>query len=174
MENNENRQATLASDLGLILKRELRTFCKEIELLPDEESLWKVLPGITNPLGTLALHVSGNLRYFIGAVIGSSSYKRNRDAEFSLRGLTRKQVIEELNCAIEDVEAGLKMVTESMLSEKFPVAIHDITIPTGRFLLGLEAHAAFHLGEAAYLRRILTGENKTSDAVSLEPLVDHK
>lgn len=172
MENNGNRQATLAYDLGLMLKRELTTFCKEIELLPDEESLWKVLQGITNPVGTLALHVAGNLRYFVGAVIGGSSYKRNRDAEFSLRGLTREQVIEELNCAIEEVEAGLKVVTDSMLTEKYPVAIHGITMPTSRFLLGLEAHAAFHLGEASYLRRILTGENITSDAVSLEPLAD--
>ena len=35
IENNGNRQATLAYDLGLMLKRELTTFCKEIELLPQ-------------------------------------------------------------------------------------------------------------------------------------------
>ncbi len=170
METKKNKQSTLAYDLGLMLNRELKSFCKEIEMLPNEESLWDVMPGITNPIGTLALHVAGNLRFFLGAVIGGSSYKRDRDAEFSIRGMSREQVIKELNCAMEEIEEGLKLVTESMLSEKYPVALHGISIPTSRFLLGLEAHTAFHLGEVGYLRRIMTGENKTSNAVGLEPL----
>jgi len=45
-----------------------------------------------------------------------------------------------------------------------------VNFGTRMFLLHLCAHAAFHLGQAGYLRRVLTGENRSSAAVPLGPL----
>jgi hypothetical protein len=41
---------------------------------------------------------------------------------------------------------------------------------TDRFLLHLCTHAAYHLAQAGYLRRIVTGLNQTSGAIPLAPL----
>ena len=38
------------------------------------------------------------------------------------------------------------------------------------FLVHLCAHAGFHLGQAGYLRRALTGDSKSSGPIPLEPL----
>ena len=162
--------ATVAADVGRMLKRELESFRREIELFPDESSLWVVVPGITNSAGTLALHVAGNLRYFVGAVLGGSGYARNRGAEFSLRGLTRAEFVAELKRAEHEIELGIAVLNDDALALPFPVALHGVTIPTLRFLIALEAHAAFHLGQAGYLRRIATGDATSSNAMGMEPL----
>ena len=159
--------ATVAADVGRMLERELIAFRREIELFPDEASLWRVVPGITNPAGTLALHVAGNLRHFIGAVLGGSRYVRDRDAEFSRRGLSRQEVTAELERAEDEIEPAILALTEPILAAPYPVAVGGVTLPTGRFLIHLAVHTGFHLGQAGYLRRALTGDATSSGAIGL-------
>ena len=159
--------ATVAADVGRMLERELIAFRREIELFPDDASLWRVAPGITNPAGTLALHVAGNLRHFIGAVLGGSRYVRDRDAEFGLRGLSRQEVTAELERAEDEIEPAILALTETVLAAPYPVAVGGVTLPTGRFLIHLAVHTGFHLGQAGYLRRALTGDATSSGAIGL-------
>ena len=72
-----------ASWIGRLFVRELKGFERELALFPDEALIWKTMAGITNPAGTLTLHVCGNLQHFIGHVLGQTAYVRNRDYEFS-------------------------------------------------------------------------------------------
>jgi hypothetical protein len=72
----------------------------EIEACPDDESLWRGIPGITNPGGNLALHIAGNMRHYFGKVLGRRAYVRNRPAEFAERGLSRREVNARLDAAI--------------------------------------------------------------------------
>jgi hypothetical protein len=77
----------------------VRGFEREIELLPDDESVWRTVRGITNSASNLALHIAGNLQYYVGAVLGGSGYVRQRDLEFSRRSGTRREIIGELQKA---------------------------------------------------------------------------
>ena len=162
--------ATLAADIGRMLERELVAFRREVELFPDDATLWKVVPGITNSAGTLALHVAGNLRHFIGGVLGKSGYIRDRDAEFNRRGVTRAKVMAELEQAEEEIEPAILALTDAVLAAPYPVAVGGVTLPTGRFLTHLAVHTGFHLGQAGYLRRVLTGETTSSGAIGLGAL----
>ena len=58
------------TNLTTLLVRELNAFARELDLYPDDASVWKTAPGITNSAGNLALHVAGNLQHFVGAVLG--------------------------------------------------------------------------------------------------------
>jgi hypothetical protein len=62
---------TLIADVKHILVRDLHAMAGEVADTPDEH-LWEALPGVINPVGTLALHVCGNLRHFIGALLGDN------------------------------------------------------------------------------------------------------
>ena len=79
----------MTDDLRRLLVRELEAFAREVELFPDDASLWKTLPGVTNSAGNLALHVCGNLKHYLGGVLGGSGYVRNRDPEFASRAGSR-------------------------------------------------------------------------------------
>jgi hypothetical protein len=104
------------SDIETMLLRELEGFEREVSLYPDDESLWKTLPGITNSAGNLAMHVAGNLQHYIGTVLGGTGYLRNRDAEFARRSGTRAEVVSELRKAATVVRDVLPKMTEENLA----------------------------------------------------------
>ena len=159
-----------AADFSLSLVRELEGFKRELALFADDESVWTTLPGVTNSVGNLALHVAGNLQYFIGTVLGGTGYVRNRELEFGQRSGPRENIYAELDAAIAVVRKVLPDLSDAALERDFPEAIMGLTFPTGRFLVHLCAHAGFHLGQAGYLRRIITRDSTSSGPISLRPL----
>lgn len=162
--------SSVPEDLSIFLVRELEAFQREISLFPDDESLWQTVPGITNSAGNLALHVSGNLRHYVGKVLGGRDYVRDRQAEFGRNAGTRRELIEEIGAAIKVIREVLPGVPENRLTAMFPEPILGVPMRTRRLLIHLPVHLAYHLGQAGYLRRALTGQNQTSRAMLLEPL----
>lgn len=163
-------KAFLAS-LERVLLRDVAALQREVELFPDEAALWRTLPGVTNSAGTLALHIAGNLQHYFGAVLGGSGYRRDRPAEFARRDVPRGVLLAELDRGAEAVRATLPRLDEAVLAADYPETVGGVTIATERFLLHLATHLAFHLGQAGYLRRVLTGDETTSKAVAIPDLV---
>jgi uncharacterized damage-inducible protein DinB len=164
-------QATLPHDLSTLLARELDTLIREVELLPDEASLWKTMTGVSNSCGTLALHCAGNLQHYVGAVLGGSGYVRDRAREFSQRTGTRAEVAAELRRARQAVSETLAALPVAVLDAEFPEAVGGVKLPTRLFLLHLAVHLGFHVGQADYLRRVLCEDARTADTVSVKRLV---
>jgi hypothetical protein len=159
-----------AVDFSLSLVRELEGFKREIALFPDDESVWSTMPGVSNSAGNLALHLAGNLQYFIGSVLGHTGYVRNRELEFGQRSGPRENIYAELDAAIDVVRKVLPGLSDAALDADFPEAVMNTTFRTGTFLVHLCSHAGFHLGQAGYLRRILTGDSRSSGPIPLGPL----
>jgi len=160
----------VTGELTIILVRELQAFEREVELFPDDELLWKTVPGVTNSAGNLAAHVCGNLQHFVGRVLGGTSYVRNRDVEFGRRSGSRAELVDEIHRTIQVVETVLPSMGPEILARQYPEAVGGITFTTGIFLLHLSAHLAHHLGQAGYLRRVLTAENRSAGLLPLKPL----
>lgn len=162
----------LAADLLLLFRRDLRCLVREVELFPDDETLWRTLPGIANSAGNLALHVAGNLQHFVGTVLGGTGYVRQREREFAQREGTRAEVVADLEAAIAAVETGLAAQTGASLAAPFPVPLGGHRLSTGRCLLHLETHLAFHLGQVGYLRRALTGDASSAGGMAIQDLAE--
>jgi uncharacterized protein DUF1572 len=159
-----------AADIALTLIRELEGFKRELALFPDDESVWSTLPGLSNSAGNLALHIAGNLQHFIGTVLGSTGYVRNRDLEFGQRSGPRENVYAELDAAISVVRRVLPSIPNDRLEQEFPEQLMGMRFRTSTFLVHLCAHAGFHLGQAGYLRRILTSDSTSSKPLPLDAL----
>jgi len=162
----------MTDDIRRLLTRELEAFAREVELFPDDETLWRTVPGVTNSAGNLALHACGNLKHFVGAVLGHTGYVRNREAEFGARSGRREDVVRQIRETADVVSGVLPRVPRSALEAPYPEPHDGVQLPCGRFLLHLCVHLAFHLGQAGYLRRALIGEARTSGTVSLKALAD--
>jgi uncharacterized damage-inducible protein DinB len=158
------------ADLARLLVRELEGFARELKMFPDDASAWKTVPGVTNAAGNLALHVAGNTQYYIGTICGGTGYVRNRDAEFSRRSGARTDIVAELDAAIRVVQEVLPGISDERLDAEFPEPVMGMKFRTGLFLLHLCAHAAFHLGQAGYVRRAITGDATSSSPIPLAPL----
>src|SRR5216117_3734127 len=113
----------LTSWIGGILARDLRALRREIEAYPNERDLWQVQPGITNSAGNLALHLAGNLQYFIGTVLGGTGYVRNREMEFGRKSGTRAEIYTELDAAIAVVRKVLPGISDERLNQDFSEAV---------------------------------------------------
>jgi len=163
-------------DVRKLLVRELEGFRREIALFADDAALWRVVPGVSNSAGNLALHVAGNLQYFLGTCIGGGNYVRDRATEFSRREGSRAEVDSILEAAIDVVNRTLTASHESVLDGLLPGAPNGMPVRTGMFLLHLVSHTGFHLGQAGYIRRMLTGEHAVSagplplDVLRLDPV----
>ena len=162
---------SLASAIGAILVRELTSLRQEIEAYPSDADLWRVVPGITNSAGTLALHLAGNLQHFVGSILGGTAYVRNRDVEFSARGLSKAQLVAQVTDAISAVEQTFMRLGPADLESEYPEAVAKVRVNTGDFLIHLASHLAYHLGQVDYHRRIVTGSPTTVGAVLPTKLV---
>ena len=105
-------------------------------------------------------------------MLGRTGYVRTRDREFSTREGRREDVVREIRETIEVVASVLPRLPASALAAPFPEPHGDVQLPGGRFLLHLCTHAAHHLGQAGYLRRILTGKDQGSGALSIQALAE--
>jgi hypothetical protein len=160
----------LVSITRTLLLRELDSFVREIEAFPNDDLVWQTVPGVTNSAGHLAQHVAGNLQHFVGALLGGTGYVRRRDAEFSDRTRTRGELAAELRKAASAVSATFDGKSIGDFPAVYPADLPDARLPTPLFLVQLEAHLAFHLGQAGYLRRMVTGDNSPSGALALKAL----
>ena len=161
---------SLTRDLTTLIVRELAAFEREIEMFPDDDTIWQTRPGVTNSAGNLAMHLAGNLQHFIGAVLGKTDYVRDRPLEFSRQAGTRAEVVAELRRAAAVVEDVLPRVTDAQLLQDYPEPLGGATLPMQITLVHLTSHAAFHLGQAGYLRRLLTGDARSSGPLPLATL----
>jgi hypothetical protein len=72
----------------------------------------------------------------------------------------------EVRRAREVVDGVLTRLGDDDLARPFPELVNGLRFRTGDFLLHLSTHLAFHLGQAGYLRRALTGDPVSSAAMS--------
>jgi uncharacterized damage-inducible protein DinB len=153
--------------IRLLITRDLRAMQRQLGLYPDDDAPWRQLDGVPNSAGTLALHVAGNLRHFIGATLGGTGYVRDRELEFARRGAPRAELLAEIDGAIEAVERAMAGLDEEGLRTDYPLLVGDRRVATGDFLLHLATHLAYHLGQVDYHRRTVTGDLSGVDAVSV-------
>lgn len=138
-----------------LFERDLNQLIKEISSYKNEADIWKIKEGISNSGGNLTLHLVGNLNHFIGATLGNTGYLRERDKEFSLKDISRKQLIEDLNDTTAMIINTLSSLSQHDLQKDFPVPVNDKTSDTGFILMHLLAHLNYHLGQINYHRRLV-------------------
>ncbi len=138
-----------------MLKRDAQKVIDEIALYKKEEDIWKVVPDITNSAGNLCLHLTGNLNHFIGALLGGTGYRRNRDQEFAAKGVKSSELIKTMEDTISVMQQTFDKLTDADLEKTFPVDKHGQIVTTGYMMMHLMTHINYHLGQINYHRRLL-------------------
>jgi uncharacterized damage-inducible protein DinB len=155
----------LVAAVAAMLDRDLQALAREVAAYPDERMLWETPPGITNSGGTLAVHLAGNIRHYVGAKLGDTGYVRDRPAEFASRDVPRATILAQIEEARAAVRAAAARTTDDRLEDDYPEVIAGVRVATGEYLVHLVSHFAYHLGQLDYHRRVVTRQTGGVNAV---------
>lgn len=122
----------------------------------DDEHMWWSPGPKQNPIGTLILHLCGNLRQWVIAGVGSAPDTRTRWKEFEPQPhLTKAALQGMLRDVIGDIQKILESLPEEELLKKRRIQASDVT--------GLAAiykaitHMEIHVGQMLFLTRMQVG-----------------
>jgi len=147
--------------LANFYERDLRRLIDEINLFQKEDDLWRVRGSVKNAAGNLALHIIGGLNYLIGTNLAHTGYVRNRDEEFSKKGVKRQELVTGLEALIPMIRTTLNALTPDQMEAEFPIPFDDARNSNTYVLTQLLAHLNYHLGQINYLRRVLEQAGNT-------------
>ena len=154
---------SLSHDLARLYARDLTRLRQQIETFPNDETLGQTLPGITNSAGNLVLHLEGNLREYIARQLGNLPYQRARNLEFSSKELSKLDLLARIVELHRTIPAIVESLTPEQLDATYPEQVFTVPMTTQTFVIHLEGHLNWHLGQIDYLRRALT----TNGAIKL-------
>jgi hypothetical protein len=146
-----------ASELAALYSRDLARLIQELRAFPDTASVWKTVPGVSNAAGTLALHLEGGLRHFIGLRLGKIDYTRDRPLEFSARGVERDKLVARLEAVHASIPKVIAALSDAELDAVDPGNGTDKPLTTRQWLVHLYGHLNYHVGQVDYIRRVATG-----------------
>jgi hypothetical protein len=138
-----------------LFERDINRLKKEIAAYPSQESLWITGRHISNSAGNLCLHLCGNLQHFVGAVLGNSSYVRQRDKEFSDKNVHRNELLKILDETQNIAQNTFARLDCTILEKIYPEIVFGYETSTLLFLIHLQGHLNYHLGQINYHRRLL-------------------
>jgi uncharacterized damage-inducible protein DinB len=87
--------------------------------------------------------------------LGNSGFVRDRDAEFSSGGVSRDELLTEIDATATVVKSTLEKLTEDDLAKTYPIEVFGHPMTTEFFLVHLTTHLSYHLGQINYHRRLL-------------------
>jgi uncharacterized damage-inducible protein DinB len=122
---------------------------RHVHSIPREKLWVKPFP-FGNSIGHLVLHLTGNLNHYIGAVIASTGYVRDRPHEFTdPEQYPAETVLERFHEAVEMVVRTVSSLDAAALM--IPInENHPIETRFGLLLVCL-AHLNNHIGQMSYL-----------------------
>jgi uncharacterized damage-inducible protein DinB len=111
-----------------------------------------------NAVGNLVLHLSGNVRQWIGSGVAGLEDHRQRDAEFDARGgMTPAELSELLKTRVADSVAIIREVPPRRLVDRIQPQGHDVTVLEA--IAHVVEHFSQHTGQVILLTKLLTGED---------------
>jgi len=145
----------MIQELISIFERDLQKLKQEIHAFSHEENLWRTTGDITNSAGNLVLHLTGNLNYYIGNILGNNGYERDRQAEFESGQIPAHKLLSDIDDLIDIVTETIQKLTDEDLSSAYPEDVFGREMTIFYMLVHLSSHLSYHLGQINYIRRTL-------------------
>lgn len=141
--------------LANFYERDICKLIEEVNLFKNEEDLWRIQGSVRNSAGNLVLHVIGGMNNLIGATLAQTGYVRNRDREFTDKGVERKYLVAQLEELVPMINETVTAFTQKDMEAEYPLIFDDMKTSNSYVLVQLLLHLNYHLGQVNYLRRIL-------------------
>ncbi len=131
--------------------------CTCLDLLQNEQ-IWYRGSENENAVGNLVLHLSGNVRQWIGSALGGRPDTRERDREFAARsGAAPADLKENLRSAVAEGVAVIRGLSQQRLL--LPVTIQGYEVPGLQAVYHVVEHFSGHAGQIMLLTKHFTHQD---------------
>lgn len=123
----------------------------------DPDQIWA--HGVAqNSIGNLVLHLTGNLRQWIGTTLGGLPDVRHRDHEFTPSSrIPTPDLLARLNSTVSDALGILETLPHERLTEEVHTQDGDRTVL--EVIYQVVGHFQQHAGQIIYATKLLTGSD---------------
>ena len=122
------------------------------------EQVWARSSENANAVGNLVLHLSGNIRQWIGSGVAGMPDHRVRDTEFDTRsGQSPAQLADLLKTRVNEAAGIIRAVPPTRLTERITPQGYDVTVIEA--ITHVVEHFSMHTGQIILLTKLLTGED---------------
>ncbi len=122
------------------------------------EQIWARGSENENAIGNLVLHLSGNVRQWIGSGVAGLPDQRTRDAEFDARGgIAPTELAELLKTRVAEAVGVIREVGAHRLTERILPQGYDVTMLEA--IAHVVEHFSMHTGQIILLTKMLTGQD---------------
>jgi uncharacterized damage-inducible protein DinB len=122
------------------------------------EQIWTRNSENENAVGNLVLHLSGNVRQWIGSGVAGLPDHRQRDTEFEARGgLAPAELAELLKTRVAEAAGIVRAVPAARLTERILPQGYDVTVLEA--IAHVVEHFSQHTGQVILLTKLLTGKD---------------
>jgi hypothetical protein len=169
MERGNNEMSDLSNVIANGFINTYRDFGKRVHDLSEElseQEFWTKPYPYGNSVGHLALHIIGNLNYYIGARIAQTGYARDRDREFNESAPPpKKEVLRQLDEVVELVVKTLEAQTSDSWGTEYSAVGWEALNDRFTAFHRCAAHFQYHTGHMIYLvyehRRLKTNQSRS-------------
>ncbi|MCI0418339.1 MAG: DUF1572 domain-containing protein [Acidobacteria bacterium] len=128
---------------------------KCLDVLTEEDIWWRAHE-TNNSIGNLLLHLSGNVRQWIGSGIGGIPDNRQRPLEFSERNPIPKEVVwSKLQNALAEANQVMAAFPAERLAEKRMIQGFERTAL--QVIFHVVEHFSYHTGQIIYITKLRQG-----------------
>jgi uncharacterized damage-inducible protein DinB len=122
------------------------------------EQIWARSSENENAVGNLVLHLSGNVRQWIGSGVAGLPDHRQRDTEFDTRGGTAPaELALLLKTRVAEAAGIVRAVPAARLTERITPQGYDVTVLEA--IAHVVEHFSQHTGQIILLTKMLTGDD---------------
>jgi uncharacterized damage-inducible protein DinB len=120
------------------------------------DQFWRKPYPYGNSVGHLVLHLTGNLRYYIGASIAQTGYVRDRDREFTdPRPPHKEEALRAFDRTIAMVVATIRKQSAEDWGKTYTAEREPDAEDRFQIFVRCAGHAYHHVGQIVYLSREL-------------------
>jgi uncharacterized damage-inducible protein DinB len=124
----------------------------------DEYQIWLRHADNENSVGNLILHLSGNVRQWIGYGVGGQPDVRERDVEFAARGGQDKAaLLARLDDSVDNAVGIINGLAHDQLNRQATIQKYTVTIMEA--IYHVIEHFAQHTGQILFATKLMTGED---------------
>lgn len=139
------------------LSESVRNIERCLSLLTTEQ-VWQRPNEVSNAIGNLVIHLSGNVRQWIVAGLGGEEFARDRPAEFAQREpIAAEKLIGDLKAVVERANSVIGGLTSEKLIDNVTIQGYQVTGLSA--LVHVVEHFSLHTGQIVYATKIFINQD---------------